>query len=126
VVDRVYVNGSWWDGADECCLTAHSVMLLWPEVCMRWCCACLLACCCPQNAILDASSSLSRADVLGIIMSAVLLLTGLQWLSLKPRVIQPVSDSAAGPVQESVYLLRGFTRARCKTRQGIQAMCYEH
>ncbi len=37
------------------------------------------------SAVVDASSSQSRADVLGIIISAVLLLTGLQWLSLKPR-----------------------------------------
>jgi hypothetical protein len=36
--------------------------------------------------VVDASSAQSRADVLGIVMSAVLLLTGLQWLSLKPRV----------------------------------------
>ncbi|KAL6756241.1 hypothetical protein V8C86DRAFT_2436260 [Haematococcus lacustris] len=37
--------------------------------------------------VVDASSSQSRADVLAIIMSAVLLLTGLQWLSLKPKVV---------------------------------------
>jgi hypothetical protein len=41
--------------------------------------------------VVDASSSQSRTDVLGIIMSAVLLLTGLQWLSLKPRTIPAVS-----------------------------------
>ena len=35
--------------------------------------------------VVDASSGQSRADVLLIFMSAVLLLTGLQWLSLKPR-----------------------------------------
>ncbi len=35
--------------------------------------------------VVTASSSQSRADVLVIVLSAVLLLTGLQWLSLKPR-----------------------------------------
>lgn len=39
-------------------------------------------------AVVDASSSQSRADVLAIVLSAVLLLTGLQWLALKPRVIE--------------------------------------
>jgi hypothetical protein len=43
--------------------------------------------------VVDASSSQSRADVLGIVLSAVLLLTGLQWLSLKvtrpPRMACP-------------------------------------
>lgn len=33
-----------------------------------------------------ASSSQSRADVVVIFVSAVLTLTGLQWLSLKPKV----------------------------------------
>lgn len=41
--------------------------------------------------VVDASSSQSRTDVLGIVMSAVLLLTGLQWLSLKPRTMPDVS-----------------------------------
>ncbi|KAJ9527668.1 hypothetical protein QJQ45_025944 [Haematococcus lacustris] len=41
--------------------------------------------------VVDASSSQSRADVLAIIMSAVLLLTGLQWLSLKPKVVPSVT-----------------------------------
>lgn len=40
--------------------------------------------------VVDASSAQSRVDVLGIVMSAVLLLTGLQWLSLKPRVMPAV------------------------------------
>jgi hypothetical protein len=40
--------------------------------------------------VVDASSSQSRTDVLGIGLSAVLLLTGLQWLSLKPREQFPV------------------------------------
>ncbi|GFR49307.1 hypothetical protein Agub_g11329, partial [Astrephomene gubernaculifera] len=40
--------------------------------------------------IVDASSSQSRADVLGIVLSAVLLLTGLQWLSLKPKTLDVV------------------------------------
>ncbi len=41
--------------------------------------------------MVDASSSQSRADVLGIVMSAVLLLTGLQWLALKPKTIAAVA-----------------------------------
>eukprot|EP00879_Flechtneria_rotunda_P014711 GHRR01015372.1.p1 GENE.GHRR01015372.1~~GHRR01015372.1.p1 ORF type:complete len:269 (+),score=61.85 GHRR01015372.1:206-1012(+) len=40
--------------------------------------------------IVDAGSSQSRADVLGILLSAVLLLTGLQWLALKSKQIEPV------------------------------------
>ncbi|DBA89905.1 TPA: hypothetical protein ACH3X2_004397 [Trebouxia sp. C0005] len=36
--------------------------------------------------VVDASSSQSRADVLVILLSAVLLLTGLQWLALRPKV----------------------------------------
>lgn len=35
--------------------------------------------------VADASSAQSRADVLVIAMAAALLLTGLTWLSLKPR-----------------------------------------
>lgn len=58
--------------------------------------ALLLHCayCCLQIApIVDAGSSQSRADVLGILLSAVLLLTGLQWLALKPKVVDAVSSS---------------------------------
>jgi len=36
--------------------------------------------------VVDATSSQSRADVLVILLSAVLLLTGLQWLALRPKV----------------------------------------
>ncbi|KIY99022.1 hypothetical protein MNEG_8940 [Monoraphidium neglectum] len=42
--------------------------------------------------VVDASSSQSRADVLGIVMSAVLLLTGLQWLSLKARPVEAIAQ----------------------------------
>lgn len=50
----------------------------------------------PQIApVVDASSSQSRADVLGIITSAVLLLTGLQWLSLKARPVEAVAQDGA-------------------------------
>jgi hypothetical protein len=44
--------------------------------------------------VVDASSSQSRTDVLGIAMSAVLLLTGLQWLSLKARPVEAVAQEA--------------------------------
>jgi hypothetical protein len=41
--------------------------------------------------VVDASSSQSRADVLGIVLSAVLLLTGLQWASLKAKPLAAVA-----------------------------------
>ena len=44
--------------------------------------------------VVDAGSVQSRTDVIGIFMSAVLLLTGLQWLSLKPREMKPVRAKA--------------------------------
>lgn len=43
--------------------------------------------------VVDASSSQSRADVLIIGLSAVLVLTGLQWLSLRPKPLVAVSAS---------------------------------
>ena len=54
--------------------------------------------------MVTASSSQSRTDVLVIVLSAVLLLTGLQWLSLKPR--QPVRVQPRGV--EVAYLLAGL------------------
>lgn len=51
--------------------------------------------------IVDAGSSQSRADVLGILLSAVLLLTGLQWLALKPKTVDAVSSQWPGiPILE--------------------------
>lgn len=45
----------------------------------------------PQIApVVSAGSAQSRADVLVIVMSAVLVLTGLQWLSLRPKDPQRV------------------------------------
>ena len=44
--------------------------------------------------VVDASSSQSRTDVLVILLSAVLLLTGLQWLALQPKVKPSVSCTA--------------------------------
>ena len=41
--------------------------------------------------VVDASSSQSRTDVLVILLSAVLLLTGLQWLAVRPKVKPSVS-----------------------------------
>lgn len=41
--------------------------------------------------MVDASSSQSRADVVIIGLSAVLVLTGLQWLSLRPKPLVAVS-----------------------------------
>ena len=40
--------------------------------------------------VVGAGSGQSRTDVLAIFMSAILLLTGLQWLSLRPREMKPV------------------------------------
>lgn len=48
--------------------------------------------------MVSASSSQSRADVLVIFLSAVLVLTGLQWLSLKPKA--PVQVELDGLVVE--------------------------
>jgi len=42
----------------------------------------------------DASSSQSRADVVVIGLSAVLVLTGLQWLSLRPKPLVAVRPPA--------------------------------
>ena len=44
--------------------------------------------------VVDASSSQSRTDVLVILLSAVLLLTGLQWIALQPKVKSSVSCTA--------------------------------
>ena len=45
--------------------------------------------------VVDASSSQSRADVVIIGLSAVLVLTGLQWLSLRPKPLVAVSAQFA-------------------------------
>jgi hypothetical protein len=58
-----------------------------------WLLACCAYCCVQIAPIVDAGSSQSRADVLGILLSAVLLLTGLQWLALKPKPIDAVRSS---------------------------------
>jgi hypothetical protein len=44
--------------------------------------------------VADASSSQSRADVVVIGLSAVLVLTGLQWLSLRPKPLVAVRPPA--------------------------------
>ena len=41
--------------------------------------------------VVDASSPQSRADVVVILLSAVLTQTGLQWFSLRPVEKEPVS-----------------------------------
>ena len=61
--------------------------------------ACLHICAGSQVApVVDASSAQSRADVVAIFMSAVLLLTGLQWAALTPREAVPVEPD--GPEVE--------------------------
>ena len=50
--------------------------------------------------VVDASSSQSRTDVLVILLSAVLLLTGLQWLALQPKA-KPSVSCTAGPASIS-------------------------
>ncbi|EFJ45988.1 hypothetical protein VOLCADRAFT_45232, partial [Volvox carteri f. nagariensis] len=68
--------------------------------------------------VVDASSSQSRADVVGIVLSAVLLLTGLQWLSLKPREVAAVDldgttvNYVDPGLKPNVELLREFEWAR--------------
>ena len=52
--------------------------------------------------VVDASSAQSRADVLTIGLSAVVLLTGLQWVSLQPR--KPVQASCTLKVYIKVYI----------------------
>ncbi len=44
--------------------------------------------------MVDASSAQSRADVLVIGLSAVLVLTGLQWLSVRPKPLTSVEPDA--------------------------------
>jgi len=55
---------------------------------------CYLFCVAQAQPALVASSSESRADVAAIIIAAVLGLTGLQWLSLKPKT--PVTVTLDG------------------------------
>lgn len=76
--------------------------------------------------VVTASSSQSRTDVLVIVLSAVLLLTGLQWLSLKPKTpvrVEPLGkviaymdpDLAADVVEEVQWAWQAVstaTRAR--------------
>ncbi|PNH03732.1 hypothetical protein TSOC_010182 [Tetrabaena socialis] len=68
--------------------------------------------------VVDASSSQSRADVLGIVLSAVLLLTGLQWLALKQREVAavepdgPVVDYVDSGLKPQAALCREFGWAR--------------
>jgi hypothetical protein len=52
--------------------------------------------------VVDAGSGQSRADVLGILMSAVLLLSGLQWLALRGREPEAVDLGASTPRVEWV------------------------
>lgn len=55
--------------------------------------------------VVDASSSQSRTDVLVILLSAVLLLTGLQWLALQPKVKPSVSCIACPGIFDSRLVL---------------------
>lgn len=62
-----------------------------------------LVCCLPQvSPVVTAASSQSRADVLVIVLAAVLLLSGLQWLSIRPRSYDPVLPEG----EELAYLGR--------------------
>ena len=60
--------------------------------------------------VVDASSSQSRADVVVIGLSAVLVLTGLQWLSLRPKPLVAVRPRASDALRSA---LRG---RRCKAK----------
>lgn len=59
--------------------------------------------------VVDASSSQSRTDVLVILLSAVLLLTGLQWLALQPKVKPSVSCCPKLHMPHHVVLASGCT-----------------
>ncbi|KAL4421741.1 hypothetical protein ABPG77_002357 [Micractinium sp. CCAP 211/92] len=77
--------------------------------------------------VVSAGSAQSRADVLVIVMSAVLVLTGLQWLSLKPKDPQQVElegeqvafyapglpKALLAELQWAWDALRTTSRARC-------------
>ena len=61
--------------------------------------------------MVDASSSQSRADVVIIGLSAVLVLTGLQWLSLRPKPL--VAVSACLPAGTACQARFSFFAPRC-------------
>ena len=61
--------------------------------------------------VVDASSSQSRADVVIIGLSAVLVLTGLQWLSLRPKPLVAVSAQFAC-YHEFALLIANFSTVR--------------
>eukprot|EP00879_Flechtneria_rotunda_P015530 GHRR01016241.1.p1 GENE.GHRR01016241.1~~GHRR01016241.1.p1 ORF type:complete len:184 (+),score=38.41 GHRR01016241.1:206-757(+) len=73
--------------------------------------------------IVDAGSSQSRADVLGILLSAVLLLTGLQWLALKSKQIEPVRSLN---IRTITALAFGLLWAVCGAAQQflVSSVCY--
>lgn len=78
------------------------------------------------NPALVASSSQSRADVATICIAAVLGLTGLQWLSLKPKTPQtvtldgtPVMYIADGVEESKEEIFRCVLAMRLCIRMGI-------
>lgn len=59
------------------------------------------------SAVADASSSQTRADVLALIMAGTLILTGLTWISLKPK--DPFSVELAGTSLDEPYVDASLT-----------------
>lgn len=62
---------------------------------------------------MTAASAQSRADVLVIVLSAVLVLAGLQWLAIKPWVREPVEPQG----MQVAYFARELPRP---ARQELQ------
>ncbi|RWW29705.1 hypothetical protein BHE74_00008062, partial [Ensete ventricosum] len=67
--------------------------------CFMSLCVCLFFC--PSHCSL--SSSQSRADILTLSLSVTNLLTGLVWLSIRPKYVSPVSITVAGPCAISIF-----------------------
>lgn len=71
------------------------------------------------NPALVASSSQSRADVATICIAAVLGLTGLQWLSLKPKTPQTVTLDG----RDVTYIADGVKQAKEEIVRCVLSMC---
>ena len=76
------------------CSHAHACLLQAARALQRVACEAACVTCMQIAPVVDASSAQSRADVLAIGLSAVLLLQGLQWLSLAPKPVTAVPPDA--------------------------------
>lgn len=71
------------------------------------------------NPALVASSSQSRADVATICIAAVLGLTGLQWLSLKPKTPQTVTLDGI----DVTYIADGVEQSKEEIVRCVLSIC---